>query len=185
MRARFLVRAAAAAGLALSGCLDEDEEEDSAPESSGFEILAYENGHPLLTETGDSRQLSIEEELLRLTNEYRASLGLPPVLPHPVAQQQARAVARHMRVHEFTAHVNPEGDGPGDRLHRVGLEAEAYGENIAWGWDTPAQAFRFWVGSPPHRENLENPAWTHAGMGFWSGGRSYRTYFAQEFLVLR
>ena len=173
----------AALGLGLGGCLEEEKEEGVA-ESSGVDVQTYENGHPLLTDTTNARQLEIEDELLRLTNEYRAARALSTLLPHPVAQQEARAVARHMRIHGFVGHENPEGHGPGERTVEVGLSVQAYGENLAWGWGSAAQAFRFWVQSPPHRANLENPIWTHAGMGFWSGGSSWRTYYAQEFLSL-
>jgi uncharacterized protein YkwD len=182
----MLAGAAVLVGTALSGCLEEDpEDESSPPPSRGVDVLAYENGHPLLTDTTDSRQLAVEDELLRLTNEYRASRGLPPVLPDPVAQQAARAMAKHMRVHRFRAHDNPEGDGPGDRLWRVGLQFDACGENIAWGWESARRAFAFWVGSPPHRENLEDPTWTHAGMGYWAGGEDPGIYYALEFVRLR
>jgi uncharacterized protein YkwD len=174
----------AALGLSLAGCLEEESDDEGAAESSGVDVQTYPNGHPLLTDTTNSKQLAVEEDLLRLTNEYRHARGLSTLLPHPVAQQEARAVARHMRVHGFVGHDNPEGDGPGERLWQTGVPYLAFGENLAWGWYSAAEAFQFWVQSPPHRENLENPSWTHAGMGFWSGGSSWRTYYAQEFLML-
>jgi uncharacterized protein YkwD len=44
------------------------------------------------------------------------------------------------------------------------LGAKAVGENIAYGYVSKETILKAWLGSPRHKENLENPKWTQMGI---------------------
>lgn len=176
--------------LLLAGCGGGDSGDDDAADVSapgaGTE-RAYSNGHPLSTPTSDAALLSVEEELLALTNNHRVALGLSALIHEISVRDVARAHAKHMVVHDFFDHANPEGDSPGGRLTRAGISWRAVGENIAAGQASAQEAFQAWLASTGHRANIENTAWTHMGNGAWNdpsdgGALVYRRYFVQVFL---
>lgn len=177
--------AAAIAAVALAGGCGDRGSSSGPAGSTGTDVLTYSNGHPLRTASDDPGGVGFEDELHRLTNDHRVALGLAALVDHLGARETARAHSRHMSIHEFFAHENPEGDDPGERLERAGVPWLAAGENIAAGQDSARAAFDAWLASPGHRRNIEDPGWTHAGMGFWSGGGAYGTYYTQNFLVPR
>lgn len=174
----------------MAGCGGGDSGDDDAADVSapgaGTE-RAYSNGHPLSTPTSDAALLSVEEELLALTNNHRVALGLSALIHEIPVRDVARAHAKHMVVHDFFDHANPEGDSPGGRLTRAGISWRAVGENIAAGQASAQEAFQAWLASTGHRANIENTAWTHMGNGAWNdpsdgGALVYRRYFVQVFL---
>src|ERR1017187_6579365 len=74
---------------------------------------------------------NIEQEVFARVNAERTSHGLPALLPEEGLQRAARAQNEDMTRRNFFDHVNPEGEGPGDRVswrHRQ-LVGEA-GENL-------------------------------------------------------
>lgn len=152
---------------------------DEAPVS--VDVQTYPNQHPLSTETTDTVLLSVEEDLIRLVNDYRISMGLSSLQEDSSLRRTARAHSKHMAVHAFESHVNPEGDTPGDRVVAGGVIATAYGENLAEGHRTAQSVLADWLASPGHRENLIDPAFTHTGAGYWIGG-PYGRYYTQIFV---
>jgi len=169
------------AAAQLFGC-GPHEEDDGLPAPQGVDVAVYpENGHPLRTVTGDADILAIEDDLNKLTNDHRASLGLAALVHVPAVRETARAHSKHMAVHGFYAHVNPEGDDVGDRLTAVGYSWRSAGENLVVDRDSAQAAFQAWLDSPGHRANLEKAKWREAGMGYWRGG-SYGTYYSQNFV---
>lgn len=188
-----------AAGLAACGHDDESSGDgDAAPSTSapsnpapppggGAEgpTLTYANGHPLDWATTDAGTLAYEEEVLRLVNDHRVSLGRDVLVMDAAMRRCARGHSRHMRadVHHFFDHQNPEGDSPGARLRGNGVSFTAAGENIAAGQSSPASAFNAWINSSGHRSNIENAAWRRTGVGYQPGAPAggYRHYWTQVF----
>jgi len=150
-------------------------------EGAGVDVLSYPNGHPLATETSDPLQRSVEDQLFALANSYRFSQGLAPLVGVPAVQAVARAHGRHMRVHDFFDHVNPEGDGPAARLTRAGIAFGNSTEVLAAGQGDASEAFNAWLASPPHRAMLDSAEWTQVGAGYWSGG-AFGTYYTMDFI---
>jgi len=151
-------------GAILNSC-DDDKPGGAAPVGE----VSYSNGHPVALSTTDESILAVENELFRLTNEHRGSIGLPALAEDPQTRNVARGQSAHMAVHDFFSHTNPEGEGPGDRLSRAGVHWRSYGENIAAGYPSAAAAFQAWLSSPGHRANIEGTGWTHVGNGYWEG----------------
>lgn len=106
------------------------------------------------------------EEMTRLVNAHRRSVGCAPLAWLQGAADAADAHSADMARRSYFDHVSPEGQQPWDRLAARGVEYRMVAENIAW---TPqqgaAQTLRGWINSPGHRRNLENCGYTHHGIG--------------------
>jgi hypothetical protein len=113
----------------------------------------------------------LEARLLELTNVERRRAGLAPVVGSSVLAQAARHHAEEMARLAYFSHVSPtEGRRePRDRVARMGGAQVAVGENLAAfslrDLDVAERVIAGWMGSPGHRANLLDPAWTHAGFG--------------------
>lgn len=103
-------------------------------------------------------------QLLCLHNYARAKSGVPPLRGDRRLYASARAKsARIVACGVFTHYpcgdpfVPPAGFG-------------WFGENLAYGYPTIRATFQSWLGSPGHRTNLLNPAYTLYGSGLATGG---------------
>lgn len=112
------------------------------------------------------------QEVLRLTNAHRASVGAPPVALDPTLQRAAQWKARDMAARDYYTHddppMSPGGSArtPSQRAEECGHLYGAYtSENIAWWYADAAAAFAAWLDSPGHRNNIENPAHRYIGIG--------------------
>jgi uncharacterized protein YkwD len=102
-------------------------------------------------------------------NEIRSGRGLKPLT---IDERASRAAYEHgwdMDLRDYFAHVNPDGEGPEERLARHGVGRPAVGEVLARGHATPEDVVAAWMASPPHRANLLHPGWTRVGIGIHSG----------------
>ncbi len=59
-----------------------------------------------------------------------------------------------MAEHKQLTHEGSDGSNPGTRIKRTGYVFKGYGENVAQGQETVADAMRAWIESPPHRKNI-------------------------------
>src|SRR5580704_18522196 len=122
---------------------------------------------------------SAERDLLRLANEARAQAGLAPLQEDAGMTQAARAHAGAMVEQQQLSHQLPGEPGLTQRLAtNCSLHLDHAGENVAYA-GTVAQAHDGLMHSPPHRENLLNPAYNIAGIGaVWNG---FVLYVTQDF----
>ena len=105
-----------------------------------------------------------ERELLALMNQQRAAAGLSPLRAEPKLMRAARAHSANMARQGQLNHTL-DGKGPGARLAEVGYSGFGWGENVAAGQRTPAEAMASWMGSPGHRGNILNGTYTEVGLG--------------------
>jgi uncharacterized protein YkwD len=112
-------------------------------------------------------------QVVTLVNQHRRALGLAPL---QVSQSLTRAASwksLHMGYYGYMAHDDPAppvGRGVADRLAACGYPAypsgsAGWGENIAYGYATPAAVMTGWLNSPGHRANIENPSYRAIGVG--------------------
>ncbi len=104
-------------------------------------------------------------EFVTLVNAHRTALGLALLEWDAEVAGVAQAHSEDMVARGFFSHVNPDGDSPFDRLRAAGIAYAAAGENIAYGYPTPATVLEAWLGSDGHRANIENANYTHHGVG--------------------
>lgn len=141
-----------------------------------FPDASYPNGHPLVLNEADASLEAWEASIVDLTNQRRSGAGLGPLERRPMLDGLARAHSAHMVIHSFYAHVNPEGDGPSDRLIKISRSGALY-ENI---WmvsmaDSPEFIIEGFWNSPDHREAiLSDSDWI--GVGLYRSPNSQPTF---------
>ena len=92
------------------------------------------------------------DEMLRLVNDERAKAGLAAL-----GSASALSAAAQKRAEEITVrfdHKRPDGRGCFTALDDYGVSASHRGENIALGYNAPAEAVAGWMNSSGHRKNI-------------------------------
>lgn len=114
-----------------------------------------------------------------LVNHERTTLGLGALGVDGKLAQTAQTFSLDMALRNFFDHVSPDGTDPGDRIEAVGFDWLAYGENIAYGQQTPREVMTAWLASEGHCQNIFKPEFTVAGYGVGYAGT--RAYWTQDF----
>ena len=99
-----------------------------------------------------------EQEVIRLTNEYRISKGIEPLSVSKYYCKGARDWSKNMYHNGFRHAKNG-----------------CYVENIAHGQRTPQKVMNAWINSKGHRANILNRSYKKIGVGF------YKNYWTQRF----
>ena len=107
-------------------------------------------------------------ELIRLTNELRASLGVAPL-----KMDETFCIAACKKATDY--HLNNFYDGENHAMidgkiwksifTDFGISSTARAENLARGQKTAQEMFNDWKNSPIHYENMVNPVYTRVGVG--------------------
>jgi Cysteine-rich secretory protein family len=122
----------------------------------------------------------VELELLRLTNQYRVSLGLRPVLLSDRLQAEAEWYAGDMAAHDIADH---------DHIDSLGRDL--WQRLAAFGYDDGGQAAQNWgVGSadariifealrasPPHARTMREPTYRVTGVALAENPATERQYY--------
>ena len=128
----------------------------------------------------------IAQQVLDLTNAYRAQANLPPLRLNAALSAAATAHSQDMAYGDFFGHAGSNGSTLSNRLDATGYLYDAAGENIAAGLATPTTAVQAWIKSPEHRANLLDPDLQEMGLGFFlldndTGTTNFRYYWTQDF----
>jgi uncharacterized protein YkwD len=120
----------------------------------------------------EDRATEIEWHIRFLTNQRRLWHKLPPLEASPALADVARAHSRDMLARGFFDHVNPERQGPRDRVAARGLEFSLVAENIYSSRDGSTDAAEMashmvtgWMKNEGHRRNILEPRLTQIGVG--------------------
>jgi uncharacterized protein YkwD len=120
-----------------------------------------------------------ENQLFTLANEARAQAGVLPLQRDEGLTQAAREHAAAMAAQQQLSHQFSGETSVQQRLTAATpLHLDRAGENVAYA-ATVDQAHDNLMHSPPHRENLLNPAYNLAGFGVVRSGDSL--YVVQDF----
>ena len=117
---------------------------------------------PLILPNDPEKDLALEIGI----NAVRANHGLP-ALNH--SNKIAQAALRHsndMAYNGITGHIGSDGSNLGDRLNDACYHWLAYGEIIAGGYRSPADAIAAWVGRPDHKDNILSNEFTEFGSAY-------------------
>jgi uncharacterized protein YkwD len=139
---------------------------------------------------------SDQAAVLCLLNNERAKAGLVALRLDAQLTAASLAHSQDMVANKFFAHDSPSGSSPVSRMRSVGYipssGAWQVGENIAWGsgsYGSLGSIMQAWMNSPPHRENILDPAFRDVGVGIAPGvpqtglqlaGATYTTDFGQR-----
>lgn len=119
-----------------------------------------------------------EKEVIRLVNEARAEYGLAPLAEDENLSKVARTKSRDMRDNKYFSHTSPNYGSSFDMMADFGIKFMTAGENIAYGYTTPAAVVNGWLNSPGHRANIMNASFTTIGVGYAKDGN----YWTQMFI---
>lgn len=129
------------------------------------------NPSPARPTMASESDLQAEQEVVRLTNEVRASAGLPPLAWNEDLANAARHHAADMEADGYFDHdtydrINGQLVRICSAQERMGLFSPvAAGENIAHGQRTPDEVMQTWLASPPHRRGILRPGISTIGVG--------------------
>jgi hypothetical protein len=110
------------------------------------------------------------QDILRMTNEYRSSLGLKPVTLNDQLSKAALAHAQDITTNRYWAHNSPSGKtwdsyiyASGYPIYKPGEHVQYYGENLANGYNSATSTMAAWKASPEHNKNLISPNYSDMG----------------------
>ena len=122
--------------------------------------------------------LNYENEVIRLVNEIRAENGLKPLTANWELSRVARYKSEDMSNNRYFSHTSPTYGSPFQMIKAFGLSYRTAGENIAYGYRTPAAVVDGWMNSSGHRANILNASYTQIGVDYCANGN----YWTQMFI---
>ncbi len=127
----------------------------------------------------ETRTVSYEQRVVELVNAERAKAGLPAL----TMSDSLNAVAklRATELEKRFSHTRPDGRSCFTAYSECGANYGWKAENIAAGYMTPEDAMNGWMNSSGHRANILDPNYKYIGVGYYSGGGYYGTYWSQNF----
>jgi uncharacterized YkwD family protein len=108
---------------------------------------------------------ALENKVVELVNQRRASAGLSPLKANWEMCRIARYKSQDMIDKKYFAHQSPTYGSPFNMMESFGLKFSAGGENIAYGQKTPAEVMTGWMDSAGHRANILSGVYTQIGVG--------------------
>lgn len=108
-------------------------------------------------------------EIIKLTNDYRASQGLPILQENARLDQAAADRARDMLHRGYFDHTAPDGNRFSKWVQNVNYKYFYVGENLAIDFNDAGEAFHAWLGSPEHLENIIRPQYHEIGVAAIEG----------------
>ncbi len=111
------------------------------------------------TRNTDDKTASLEtapsaKEIIRLTNEYRATKGLSSLVENEKLNQSACLKAQDMIENDYFEHVSPNGIDPWYWFNQVEYTYRNAGENLAYQYRFSDDIVNGWIDSPTHEANL-------------------------------
>ncbi len=104
--------------------------------------------------------------LLADTNVQRSTNSVAALSLNSKLNAAAQAKANDMAARNYWSHNTPEGNPPWVFVSAQGYSYQKLGENLAAGFDSEQSTIDGWMASPPHKENLLDPAFTEVGFGY-------------------
>ena len=123
--------------------------------------VRHPTGHVLAYATSMSIQ-----GLFSSTNAARSANGVAALKLNSKLDASAQAKANDMAAKDYWSHNTPSGDPPWVFIEAQGYTYQKLGENLATGFASEQATIDGWMASPPHRENLLDPAFVDVGFGY-------------------
>ncbi|MGW2173709.1 CAP domain-containing protein [Streptomyces sp. NPDC001705] len=120
-------------------------------------------------------------KVVELVNAERSKAGCSPVTVNAALTKAAQAHSEDMAATGTMSHSGSNGSSPEDRITNAGYNWSSYGENVAYGYETPEKVMAGWMSSPGHKENILNCDFKEIGVGLAQPG----SYWTQDFGTAR
>jgi uncharacterized protein YkwD len=133
---------------------------------------------------------TLEAGVLVDVNQFRREHGLAPLRLSTPLTAASRQHSQSMAARGYFSHDSADGSSFGQRLRRFYSPARygfwSVGENLLWASPDvdAAHALQLWESSPPHRENLLNPAWREIGISAVHVDAAPGTYGGQPVTII-
>lgn len=112
-----------------------------------------------------------ERKVIRLVNRKRVAHGCHALKPNPALHRAAKRHSNKMAAALSLSHQLPGEPSLGRRVTKAGYKHwTRVGENVAYGYPTPASVVRGWMNSPEHRANILDCRYKDTGVGLSHGG---------------
>ena len=129
---------------------------------------------PAETSSPQPSNSNYANEVLRLVNVERAKAGKSALTMDSKLNQAA--YRRSVEIVSVFSHTRPDGSSAFTVLDEFGINAQAAGENIAWGQRSPSEVVNGWMNSDGHRANILSDKFGKLGVGVHEeNGRLYWT----------
>ncbi len=102
--------------------------------------------------------------ILELVNKERVTRNLPALTLSTELNKAAESKAQDMIVHNYFSHTSPDGVKPWEWFKTVNYDYTYAGENLALNFVEAEDAFKAWMNSPSHRDNIINPNYQEMGL---------------------
>ncbi len=129
------------------------------------------------TPTASGSVSSLEQQVVTLVNQQRASYGLPALSLSTTLSNGARLKSQDMQKNHYFSHTSPTYGSPFDMMRSLGISYRSAGENIAMGYSTAAAVVNAWMNSPGHRANILSGSYKQIGVGYVSNGGYWTQWF--------
>jgi uncharacterized protein YkwD len=149
---------------------------------NGFNMAEEPSERNQQPQTGEVDHSRISEKYLELVNDHRARLGLKPLIVESYIEKEAKEHTKSMARHgRRFGHIGFDSRCRHIR-HRV-APTKKCGEIVALGPKSADTVLASWLKSEDHRQEIEDPAYTHTGMGVYKDetGKYYWTQIFIEF----
>jgi len=122
-----------------------------------------------------------ENEVARLVNVERSKVGLSPLKLNWELSRVARVKSQDMSDKNYFSHNSPTFGSTFSLIGKYGIVYSAAGENIAYGYSTPAAVMNGWMNSPGHRANILGKQYNQIGVGMVKNSKG-QIYWTQVFI---
>ncbi len=122
-----------------------------------------------ITPVGAWLSPEVENEMVSLTNQYRASLDEKPLVRNAYLDQIAQVRAQDMIDRNYFSHYTPDGKKPWEWVDAKVYNYDRFGENLAADFITAKAVLDAFKLSPSHDKNLRNPNYRDIGIATVSG----------------
>jgi uncharacterized protein YkwD len=123
------------------------------------------------------------QEVFERTNLERERANLAPLRLQETLGRSAEWMAADMARHDYFSHNDRYGRSFSRRIQSFGYgNWRLVGENLAYGYRTPAEVVEGWMKSPGHRRNILDRGYTEIGIAVTSDpATNHRFYWVQNF----
>ena len=121
----------------------------------------------------DTKTENFKTEVLRLVNIEREKVGISPLKSMDVLDDLADIRAEESA--SSFSHTRPDGRRCFTVFSDASLKYKAIGENLAYGFSTPAKTVSALMNSPTHKANILDESFEYIGIGYFvkSSGKIY------------
>lgn len=120
----------------------------------------------------------IKAEVVKIVNQERAKVNLPPLKEDAKIDAAADVRARELKT--LFSHTRPDGSICFSVLNEFGISCYAAAENIASGYSSPSSVMKGWMNSLGHRQNILTDYFGKIGIGYYKAPNGYK-YWVQLF----